>query len=205
MDSRWVDWARRLDAIAQNGLTFTENEFDTLRYQDVREVAAEILAEAAACPIDAILPRLEADAGYRTPKLDARGVVFREDRILLVRERSDGLWTLPGGWVDVGDALSEAVEREVREESGFLVKARKLLACFDRRRHPHPPSMYHSFKLFVLCDLQGGEATASNETDGAEFFAEQELPPLSVPRVVAPQIARMFEHLRHPHWPTDFD
>jgi ADP-ribose pyrophosphatase YjhB (NUDIX family) len=114
-------------------------------------------------------------------------------------------WTLPGGWADVGESPTEGVVREVREESGYEVRAVKLLALHDRGRHPHPPHTYAIYKLFFLCELLGGVPTASIETAGVGFFPEDDLPELSVGRVLPEQIRRFFEHLRHPHWPTDFD
>jgi ADP-ribose pyrophosphatase YjhB (NUDIX family) len=127
--------------------------------------------------------------------------------VLLVRERSDGKWTLPGGWVDVGDAPSFAVEREIREESGYLAKAVKLAALFDRNNpaHGHPPSILHIYKLFFVCELTGGTATLSNETDGVDFFPVNSLPPLSIGRATQSQIERLYQHHLNRGLPTDFD
>ncbi|HNT55998.1 MAG TPA: NUDIX domain-containing protein, partial [Anaerolineaceae bacterium] len=130
---------------------------------------------------------------------------FRDDKILLVKERVDGGWTLPGGWIDVGEPPSLAAEREVWEESGYRVRATRLLALFDRNRHGHPAYIFHIYKLFIACDLLGGEPSTSIETDGAEFFAEDALPPLSVPRTSADELTAMFRHHRQPGLPTDFD
>jgi ADP-ribose pyrophosphatase YjhB (NUDIX family) len=145
--------------------------------------------------------------GYETPKVDVRGVVFNESRILLVRELLDGgRWTLPGGWADVNDRPSEAVEREVWEESGYQVRAAKLLAVYDRRLHGHrPPHPYGIYKLFFRCQLLGGAPKRSIETDEAQFFASDEIPDLSLARTTPEEIARFFEHASHPDWPTDFD
>ncbi len=147
------------------------------------------------------------EQGYATPKIDARGAVFEDNRILLVKEREDGCWTLPGGWVDVGDTPSGAAEREIYEESGYEAQATKLIAVYDRNheRHGHPPLAFHTYKLFFQCQLTEGTATVSHETEGAEFFGEHDIPPLSLTRVVPSQIARLFEHHRHPSLPTDFD
>ena len=134
-----------------------------------------------------------------------RGVVIDRDKILLVRERRDGRWTLPGGFADVGVSPAENVVKEIREESGYQTRAVKLLAAYDRSRHPHGPYLYHIYKLFFLCELEGGEAQASIETSEVGFFAEDDLPSLSTPRVTEGQILRMFEHHRHPEWSTDFD
>ncbi len=205
MNPKWLDWSQRLQAIAQSGLTFTRNPFEIERYEQVREIAAEI----AAAHSDLDAPQIEAvfkgQRGYATPKLDVRGVVFQDGKVLLVKELCDGRWTLPGGWCDVGEPPSLATEREVYEESGYKVQATKVLALYDRNRHDHPPSLMHIYKVFFLCQLVGGCATTSIETDGAEFFAETALPPLSTPRTTETQLHRFFEHHRHPEWPTDFD
>ena len=204
-DTRWLRWTRRLAAIAQNGLAYTEGVFDRERYEELRRIAAEMVAaggDVEPARVEALLSREE---GYATPKVDVRGVVFEGDRILLVKEREDGLWTLPGGWADAGESPSEVVAKEIREESGYLARPVKLLAVHDRDRHGVPPLPWAVYKLFVLCERTGGEAAGSIETEAVGFFAEDDLPPLSTGRVTAGQIRRMFEHRRHPEWPTDFD
>lgn len=205
MIPHWLDWSQRLQAIAQSGLTFTQNAFEIERYEAVREIAVEI----AAAHSNLSRPQIEAvfagQHGYATPKIDVRGVVFQDGKVLLVKELKDGGWTLPGGWCDVGEPPSLATEREVYEESGYKVRAIKLLALYDRNLHDHPPSLMHIYKIFFLCELFGGQAAMSIETGGAEFFAEDALPPLSTPRTTEAQLHRFFEHSRHPYWPTDFD
>lgn len=205
MNPKWLEWARRLQAIAQNGLTYAQDPFDRHRFEQVRELAAELFAEHTAAGGAAIADLLADQAGYATPKVDIRGAVFRNDAILLVRERSDGLWTLPGGWVDIHEPPSQAVEREIWEESGYQTRAIKLLAVWDRDRHGHPPHAFHVYKLVFLCELVSGEPAHSLETDGVDFFTRDALPPLSLTRVVPAQIARLFDHHDHPGWPADFD
>jgi len=206
MDPQWLDWAKRLQAIAQTGLTYTQDFYDKERYEATRRIAAEILAAGTgATSIEPIADLLTRDTGYATPKIDVRAAVIHEDRILLVKETEDGAWSLPGGWADVGDVPSLAVAREVREESGYKVKARKLAAVLDRNLHGHPFFPFHAYKLFFLCDLVGGKAAPSFETDGVGFFAADALPPLSLTRVMPAQIELMFEHYRHPELPTVFD
>lgn len=205
MEPKWLDWARRLDAIAQNGLTFAESPFDIERYSAIRQVAAEMLAEGSGEEVGRVLDLLSGQVGYTTPKVDVRGVAFQEGKILLVREGSDGLWTLPGGWADVGDSPSEAAVREVREESGFLTQATKLLALYDRNRHGAPPFPHHIYKVFFRCEIIGGSPTSSAEIQEVSFFAENTIPELSRTRTMPGQIARMFEHYRHPDMPADFD
>lgn len=204
-DSDWLDWAKRLAALAQTGLAFSDNDFDRERYGAVQAIAAAMLSAGSGMPREALQGLLGSEGGYATPKVDVRAAVFRDERILLVRERSDGRWTLPGGWADVGDSPRQAAEREVREESGYEVRAFKLAAVYDRNRHGHTPLAFHLWKLFFLCELTGGQPRDSIETDGAEFFPADALPPLSSGRVTAAQIAHMYEHHREPQRPTSFD
>lgn len=205
-NTRWLEWSQRLQAIAQNGLTFAQDSYDIERYRAIRQIAAEMLAEGSGLEQTVILGLFEKETGYATPKVDVRGVVFRESKLLLVREKSDGRWTLPGGWADVCESPAENVVREIHEESGFVTRASQILAVFDRSKHPHePPLAFHVYKIFVLCSIIGGKETPSSETDAIGFFGETEIPELSITRVTPAQIRRMFEHHRVPEMPTDFD
>lgn len=204
-DRRWLEWGRRIAALSQSGLTYAEDVFDRERYHELQSIAAAMLASAGSADADDVLRMLRAEAGYATPKVDVRGVVFRDDRILLVREVEDGLWTLPGGWADAGEAPSEAVVKEIREESGYLTRAVKLLAVLDRDRHNPRPLLWSVYKIFIRCETTGGEASESIETNGVGFFQLGALPDLSEGRTTAAQIHRMFEHLRDPERKTDFD
>ncbi len=206
MEPIWINWAKRLNAIAQNGLTYAQNEHDVERYEQVRHIAAEIAANRSAAELPQVLELFSGDTGYATPKVDVRAVIFHDGSILLVRERSDGRWTLPGGWADVGEAPSECVAREAKEETGYDVQVQKLLAVYDRSKHPHePPFPYHVYKIFFLCEIVGGQATSNNEIDEIGFFTRDVVPPLSLTRITLQQIDRMFEHRLHPEWQTDFD
>ncbi len=200
-----VQWAQRLQALSQTGLAYVQDPYDRERYEELRQIAAEMMAlPLHAAPAD-LVKLFCAEDGYATPKIDVRGVIVQDAKVLLVRERSDGLWTLPGGWSDVGDSPSEAVEREIREESGYEARAVKLLALYDRNKHNHPPIPYHAYKAFFRCEIVGGSPALSSETDGIDFFAANALPPLSVDRVTAAQITHFFDHDRNPDWPTDYD
>ncbi|MBD2463137.1 NUDIX hydrolase [Oscillatoria sp. FACHB-1407] len=207
MDTQWLKWAQKLQAIAQCGLTYSQNPFDIDRFQQVQQIAAEIMATHSNVEPNLVLDLFKRETGYATPKVDVRGAVFQNDKILLVKEKFDGLWTLPGGYVDVGEPPSLAVEREVYEESGYQTRAVKLLALYDRDhpRHNHPPFEHHIYKLFFLCELLGGSPIDNVETEEATFFAEDEIPDLSLSRVMPAQISRLFAHYRHPDWQTDFD
>jgi ADP-ribose pyrophosphatase YjhB (NUDIX family) len=205
MDPAWLDWVKRLHAIAQTGLHYGGSEFDKMRYADLREIATEMAAVGSGAPIETIRQLFAAGDGYATPRMDVRSAVIENGRILLVKERSDGAWAIPGGWADVGDSPSVTAVREVREESGYEVRPRKLAALYDRERHGHPPTLFHAWRAFFLCELIGGTAQTSLETDGAEFFAPDALPPLSAGRTTVAQIEHMFEHHRNPGLPTSFD
>ena len=202
-----LQWARKVQAIAQNGLTFTQDPFDRERFEQLQQLVTTILATELSITPGQVRSLWLGDEGYATPKVDVRGAIFDQDKVLLVRERSDGKWTLPGGWVDVGDAPSFAVEREIREESGYLAKAVKLAALFDRNNptHGHPPGIHHIYKLFFLCEITGGTPTLSNETDGVDFFPIGSLPPLSTGRATQSQIDRLYQHHLNRGLPTELD
>jgi ADP-ribose pyrophosphatase YjhB (NUDIX family) len=202
---KWLEWAQQLQALAQSGLAYNTNPFDIQRYKEIQEVAAEIVSSYAQVDLPVVLGMFQNQAGYATPKVDCRGVVFQEEKILMVKELSDGGWTFPGGWVDINESPSRAVEREVREEAGYVVMASKLLAVYDRNKHGHPPYPFHAYKLFFLCDLVEKTEADALETSDASFFFEDSIPPLSLTRTTMEEVSRMFEHYRHPDWPTDFD
>jgi ADP-ribose pyrophosphatase YjhB (NUDIX family) len=205
-EPQWLLWARELQAMAQTGLAFSQDPYDQERYRRLRTLAVQVMAAVSGEPSERIRMLFEQDVGYPTPKIDVRGAVFRDAQVLLVREISDGCWTLPGGWADVNQSAKECIEREISEESGFEARAIKLAAVWDARRqgyaYRHPYSIY---KLFFICELIGGAARASIETSEVGFFALDELPQLSIGRVNAHQIARMFEHRRDPALSTEFD
>lgn len=197
-------WAQRVQAIAQAGLTYARDPFDRQRYEELREIAIEMAAAAGADALAARVAFTTEDA-YPTPKVDVRAVVFRGDELLLVREARTGGWTFPGGWADVGDTPGGVAERETREESGYAVRARKMVAVFDKSRHEHPPSLYYTYKMLVLCELLGGEARESHETNGVGFFSREALPDLDLERATPGQLAVAFAHHADPARPTDFD
>lgn len=206
INSRWLELTRRFQALAQTGLAYSSDPYDRERYEEIRRLAAEMMTWGAGLSnIAAIENLFNAEVGYATPKVDVRAAVFIKNRILLVRERKDGLWSLPGGWADVGDAPSASAIREVKEESGYDVVVKKLASLYDRDKHGHPPMPYHTYKLFFICELSGGAPTDTLETSEVDFFEEYALPPLSLSRVTQSQVRHMFGHYRHPEWPTSFD
>ncbi len=203
----WPEWVRSLRAISQTGLHFSRDPFDTERYEEVREVASQILQRHSNLSREEIVTLDASDLGYATPKVDVRGAIIRDGGILMVREISDfGLWTLPGGWADPNETPSEAVVREIYEESGYRARALKLVGVYDRDKQGLvPPYPFHIYKHFFLCEIVGGSPRESVETSQIEFFPEDSLPNLSVSRVSAALIRRCFAHQRQRELPTDFD
>ena len=202
----WLGLARELQAMSQTGLFYSKDKYDTERYERLRFLATKMMAIGAGVATEKIIDLFRQDTGYATPRVDVRGAAFRDGRVLMVRERNDGRWALPGGWADVNQTAAQCVAREIEEESGFSARAVKLCAVWDRRRHGHtPPHPFYVYKMFFLCEITGGEPRPSLETSESAFFAEDELPDLSPGRVQPAQIRRMFEHRRYPGLPTDFD
>jgi ADP-ribose pyrophosphatase YjhB (NUDIX family) len=195
-----------LRSIAEAGLAYSRDPFDRERFARLQQLAADLSAAGAGLTADQVLPGFLADSGYVTPKLDVRAVVFEGSKALMVRERSDGGWTFPGGWVEPGESLREAAEKEVREESGLVVRALRVLAIDERDRHGHPPLLHAVWKVFVLCELLGGDLQCDgHEILAAGWFGEDEVPPLSETRLMPEQVRRMFAHHSQPAAPTEFD
>lgn len=200
----WINWSQKIQAIAQNGLTYAKDKFDIERYKQLQNIAAEIISNHTNHSFKEVRDYITNEAGYATPKIDVRGVVFQDKKILMVKEKFDNLWTLPGGWADIHETPRENVEREVYEESGYIVHATRLLALYDRSKHGHEPEYpHHVYKLFFLCDIVGGKPKISIETSGVNFFDINNLPPLSIARITKKQIHRMVELLVNNQ--TDFD
>ncbi|HWD59874.1 MAG TPA: NUDIX hydrolase [Stellaceae bacterium] len=205
LEPGWLAFARELHAIGQTGLHFAKDTFDRERYGRLRELASEMMAAGSGIAGSEVAELFGVEIGYATPRIGVRGAVFRDDRILMVRETTDGRWSLPGGWAEVNQTARESVEREIREESGYTARAIKLAAVWDRTRQGHPPAPVSVCRLFFICELTGGTPRPSIETTEIDFFAEDALPELSPGRVLPHQIRRMFAHYRQPDLPTEFD
>ncbi|AST91331.1 MULTISPECIES: NUDIX hydrolase [Sutcliffiella] len=204
MEPKWLEWAKQLQSIAQAGLTYSKDVYDMERFEQIRDISVEIMSQHTDIDNSIIKKLFANETGYATPKVDIRSVVFKENKILLVRE-NDGEWSLPGGWGDIGLTPSEVAVKEVKEESGYEVKAKKLIAVMDKKCHPHPPSPYHVYKMFIQCEIIGGHAQSGLETSEVGFFDENELPKLSVARNTKSQIQLAFKHLHNPQEPVYFD
>lgn len=201
----WLAWARELQAMGQTGLHYAQNPYDRQNYARILHIAAEMVAARTDVGTDQALERFALQPGYATVKVDVRAAVVCDGRILLVRERADGHWSMPGGWADVGESPTQMVVRETKEESGFEVEPLKLVGAYDANRAGRPLEFYHAYKLVFLCRLQGGEACTSHETLDVGFFSFDELPPLSIHRTNAQHLAEVQAHLQDPCRPAAFD
>jgi ADP-ribose pyrophosphatase YjhB (NUDIX family) len=202
--TQWLTLAREIYTLSQAGLAYSKNDFDLERYRRLQEISAEIIAGQSGLEKEAILESFSIQAGYPTPKVDVRGAVIRDGKILLVQEVTDGCWSLPGGWADLGESPQEMVEREVLEESGMTVKAQKVLAVYDAC-HFLPLEFWHAYKIVFLCKIISGEPTPSMETPAVDFFTLANLPPFSPNRTNQRIINEIFAHLADPARPTAFD
>lgn len=205
MGDKWLEWAKKIQSLSQAGLTFSKDVYDRERYEELRNLSAEIMQTYTGMELTTIKDLFTSEAGYQTPKVDVRGVVFKNGQILMVKENNSESWSLPGGFCDVGLSPSENVVKEMKEEAGFDVIPIRLLALLDKNKHPHPPEAYHFYKIFILCEIIGGTAAAGIETNDVQFFSESSLPNLSVHRNTESQIKMLFECLRHPEQETIFD
>jgi ADP-ribose pyrophosphatase YjhB (NUDIX family) len=201
----WLRWAQRLQAIAQTGLTYARDPYDRERYEELRAMAVEMASSRLPAPEEEVRVAFASSLGYPTVKVDVRAVVFRGGELLLVRERRNGRWTFPGGWADAGDTPSLAAERETLEESGYRVRAEKLVALLDKSRHEHPPSIDYTYKVLIGCRLEGGEPATGHEIDAVGFFARDALPELDLDRTTPGQVALAWAHFEDPSRPADFD
>lgn len=200
----WLKWAIELQSIAQCGLTYTKDIFDTERFLRLREIAAEMLSYQGDIPLEKVTRLFCGETGYQTPKLDTRAAVFKDGKILLVHEKK-GDWSLPGGWVDVTESVGSNAVKEVKEESGMDVRPVKLIAVQDRDKHNSLPCPYPVCKIFILCELLGGAFAPNSETTEIGYFSLNELPPLAEEKNSKSQVEMCFRAQSDPSWETLFD
>ncbi|CAH1205886.1 NUDIX hydrolase [Paenibacillus sp. JJ-223] len=197
-DMQWLDWVKRIQAIAQTGLTYSKDVYDLERFEELRELSIEMLANYTNVSREKIKLHFGSETGYATPKVDIRGVVFKEGKILLVREKADNAWALPGGWADIGHSPSEIAVKEIEEESGYITVPKRILAVMDKKFHDHPPEQYHVYKIFIECQIVAGQPNGGVETSEVAFFDRDRLPELSLERNTVKQIQTMFQFLDDP-------
>lgn len=202
--SPWLNWAVELQALAQAGLHYSRDPFDVERFQRVREIAAEMLADRTELPLEKVKDLFCCETGYQTPKLDTRAAIFQDGKILLVRENS-GKWSLPGGWVDVNVSVLENVVKEVREEAGLEVTPERVIAVQDREKHNRPVYAWKVCKIFVLCAARGGAFAPNLETVESGWFTPDALPPLAEEKNTEEQVRMCFDACAAEVWETRID
>ena len=201
---QWLEWAIRLQSLAQSGLAYSKDVFDTQRFEEIRQIAAEMLVSPSGLPLEKVEELFCNESGYQTPKIDTRAAIFKDGRILLVQE-SDGRWALPGGWCDVDQSVMDNTIKEVKEEAGLDVSAEKVIAILDKAKNNPARSAHRVTKIFILCKSLGGAFVPNAETVASDYFSLDELPVLSEGKTTAQQIALCFEAEADEHWQTRFD
>lgn len=204
-DDRVFNLAVELQALAQNGLAYSDNRFDIERFGRIREIAAELISERTELDLPKIKEIFCSEEGYQTPKIDTRAAVFEDGKILMVRERADGKWTLPGGWMDYDQSVASNAVKEAFEEAGVTVIPERLIAVQDRNRHNKPWFAPGLCKIFVLCTKTGGEFSENTETLESGYFSLDSLPELSAGRTTYEQIEMCFKANADPEWRVVFD
>ena len=205
MKEKWLFWATKLQSIAQAGLTFGENQYDRDRYQQIRDLSVDILHEYTDMDHNKIRDLFASETGYQTPKVDIRAAVFKDDKILLVNEKIDGRWSLPGGWADVNSSVSESAVRECYEEAGAVVNPKRVVAIHLGNRHNNHNFPFTIYKIFVECELIEYRFAENTETLGSDFFSIDILPELSTERNTLEQIKMCFEAKKSEVFETIFD
>ena len=205
MNDKWLNWAMKIQSLAQAGLTYSRDPYDKERYEELREIAAEMLAERTDIPMDKIRELFCNESGYQTPKVDTRAAIFRDGKILLVHE-NNGTWALPGGWCDVDQSVVSNTIKEVSEETGLTAEAEQLIAVQDWRRHNVQNYAYGVLKIFVECKVTGGKFEDNIETTEIQYFGREELPAeLAVEKTTKEQILMCFQAHEVEHWKVIVD
>lgn len=205
MQLKWIKWASEMQSIAQAGLAYSKDKYDLERFNQLKNLSQEIISEYTDVEVEKIRDLLDNEVGYLTPKVDVRGAVIKDNKILLVKESSDGLWSMPGGWADVNLSVSENIVKEAKEEAGVNIVPKKLVAVLDRNKHNKPVSIQSIYKVFVLCDFVDGDFEENTETEASQFFELDKLPSLSETRNTKEQINMCFDAYHKENFEAIFD
>lgn len=202
---KWLEWAMELQFLAQVGITYTKDPYDLERFIRLREIAAEIMSTKSGLDMDTVRGLFCNETGFQTPKMDTRAAIFRDGKILLVREKNSGLWSMPGGWIDVNQSIRGNTIKEVQEEAGLEVEPVRLIALHDRNKHNPPPYAYGVCKIFVLCEEKCGSFQPNLETSESRWFGRHELPPMALEKNTPEQVLLCFDAVEAHHWDPVFD
>jgi len=203
-NEKWLQWAVELQSLAQAGLFYCKDNYELERYERIREISAEMISYQSEIPLEKVKDLFCSDIGYQTPKIDTRAAIFQEGKILLVHEAND-TWSLPGGWVDVNISVKENMIREVKEEAGLDIRVKRIIAVQDREKHNLPIYAYKVCKIFMQCEVTGGEFVPNIETTGFDYFGIDELPCLALEKNNREQIEMCFEAMKSDTWEALYD
>ena len=197
---------KRIKALADTGLVYAENEYDRERYEELQQISLTLLGQLVDRPIEVLKDLFLPPKEYPTPKVDIRGLVMNENKeILMVKEKIDGKWALPGGWGEIGFTPKEVIEKEIMEETGLKAKATRILAVYDKKCHDHPPQAFYVYKMAFLCEVISGEIRSTFDIEDVNWFALDELPELSTDRILASQIKQLHQMAKDDNMPVYFD
>ena len=202
---KWLKWAMEIQSLAQSGLAYTDNVYDIERYERLREISAEMLAEKTDLSIEKAKDLFCNETGYQTPKIDTRAAIFKDNKILLTHE-NNGTWSLPGGWCDVLESVGSNTIKEVKEETGLDIEATKVIAIQDRNKHNKPIYAHSVCKIFILCNVIGGKFVPNIETTEIKYFSLDEIPKnLAEEKTNREQVEMCFKAYKNANWQTQFD
>lgn len=202
---KWLELAMEIQSLAQSGIAYSNNNYDTERYERLRDISAEMVSMNTDLKLDKVKNLFCNETGYQTPKIDTRAVIFKDNKILLTHE-NNGTWSLPGGWCDVLETIKSNTIKEVKEETGLDVKAIKIIALQDRNKHNKPVYAYGICKVFVLCEIIGGEFKENIETTEINYFSLEKLPDnLAEEKTNKEQIEMCFQAYNNDNWQVEFD
>ena len=205
MKEKWLNWVTEIQSIAQAGLTYSKDKYDIERFEHLKNLSAQIISKYTEVEIEKVKDLLNKEQGYLTPKVDIRGAIIKDNRILLVKESIDGTWSMPGGWADVNLSVSENIVKEAKEEAGADILPKKIIAIQDRNRHNTPTTLHSIYKIFILCDLIDIRFEKNTETEESKFFELNNLPKLSIARNTKEQIDMCFDAYKKDKFEAIFD
>lgn len=205
MQLKWIKWVSEMQSIAQAGLAYSKDKYDLDRFNQLKDLSQEIISEYTDVEVEKVRDLFDNEVGYLTPKVDVRGAAIKDNKILLVKENNDGLWSMPGGWADVNLSVSENIIKEAKEEAGADIIPKKLVAVLDRNKHNKPVSIQSIYKIFVLCDFVDGDFEENTETEASQFFELDKLPSLSEARNTKEQINMCFDAYHKEDFEAIFD
>jgi len=204
-----IDLSKRIKAIADIGLLYTSDDFDKERYHELKLIGEKLLSRELDTTPENVKSFFDECIDYPTPKVDVRVLVLNdEEQILMVQEKNDEKWSLPGGWADIGKTPSEVAIGEVLEETGLKITCKCLSGVFDKRMHAHPPQPYYVYKMIFYGELISPDENVLKpafDVLDVSWFDVGGLPSLSTDRILSSQIEVIYKNIMDQNFTTIFD